>query len=51
MIRILVGRYGLEYDSDYGDAHRSGWSATVDGSYRVQLGSFLDALRALVEAQ
>lgn len=28
---------GIEYDSDYGIDHRSGWSVIWDGSYIVQL--------------
>lgn len=38
----MTGRLGcrefrLEYDSDYGVDHRSGWSVTVDGSVAAEL--------------
>ena len=48
MLRIRIGPVGLEYDSDYGVAHRSGWSATWHGSYVAQLDSLWACVRAMV---
>ena len=35
--RLQLGRFGLEYDSDYGAAHRSGWTVLWHGSHLAQL--------------
>jgi hypothetical protein len=48
MFRLRIGRVGLEYDSDYGIARRSGWSLTWHGSYLVELDSLWACMHALV---
>ena len=36
MFKVVIGRFMLEYDRDYGIDRRSGWCFAWDGSYRVQ---------------
>lgn len=41
-------QFSLEYDTDYGSDHRSGWTVVVDGSVLVQLTSLRACLVAFV---
>lgn len=50
-IRLRVGRFGLDYDRDYGMLKRSGWTAVYDGSVQApEFVGFFQALQALLRA-
>lgn len=50
MIRLRAGRFGLDFDRDYGIDRRTGWSCVWNGSVHVQLVSLPRALGSLLLA-
>lgn len=49
-IRLNFDGSGLDYDRDYGSAHRTGWSAVHEGRVVIQLTSFWRAVWRLARA-
>lgn len=47
---IVIGRFGLHHDRDYGVSKRTGWSAVWDGSVMVQFVSLPRALWVLARS-
>lgn len=48
--RFALGRFELQYDTDYGVDNRSGWSVVWDGSFESELEpSLFQALKKRAE--
>jgi hypothetical protein len=46
--RLRIHKWELQYDWDYGPAHKRGWTAVHDGSHLVQFVGFFRAVYRLV---